>query len=147
MLPSKISSIHIILSAREFDLDLKLGENHPAVHTVIISGNNDTVAQEVLWSNLGSAGLRHMEAVKSLIIRDMIISIDIGRDPPERLAPMPHFSDILFANVKMCFTDEITLSGPSDPTEISYKWKGLSLLCDHGSINLRSDLEQRRLER
>lgn len=130
---SSITSLHIILGPQDFDLDLNMVQHRPTLQHITLSGLNSRVADQSLWTNLTSVASKPMPALKSLTLRDMTVVIDIGHDVPTQMNVLPRFEDVSIDNVMICYTDEITNEGPSDPHSLYDElegWKGFCRLFD-----------------
>jgi hypothetical protein len=129
---SHLTSFHVVLDHYSFSEEELMYENeifpeiHPGLHHYTISGSNGQVITdellECIWPLLGCDF-----TLPRLTIRDMIVVDDISYNIP-RLRDSGRIGLLVFQNVTYCFTDQITLSGPSEPRELDHRWKLLTAL-------------------
>jgi hypothetical protein len=104
----------------------------PALKTLVISGQDEHIDNEIVFTYLRS-WMDKETMLPLLILRDMKIVIDIGFNAPE-IKGKGRFEKLIFDNVQYCFTDEITLSGPSEPKDMDVGWKVLPLLLQRANV-------------
>jgi hypothetical protein len=140
--PSNLMSLHIVVDNISSPKYLEPDENTPYhswpdyafpdsltnLRHYTISGKNDCVPVETLDANI-SPILEHISTLQSLTIRDMKVVIDISYVP--EFESNGRIALLVFDNVKYCMTDEITLSGPSEPKELDDRCKLFVELLGH----------------
>ena len=146
-----LMSLHLVLDNRGDAFDTGSTEGLPldnirsGLRSIILSGNKQHVHTALLLQCIVPA-TSNILSLPLLTIRDMIVIMDINYGV-ERLPGEGRFEELHFENVKCCFTDEITLSGPSDPVELSNRWKALPRLCERAdTVRLKTDEVDKKIE-
>ena len=146
-----LTSLHLVLDNRGDAFDtgstegLPLNDIRSGLRSLILSGYNSHVNTALLLQCIIPATSK-ISCLPQLTIRDMIVIMDINYGV-ERLPGDGRFEQLQFDNVKCSFTDEITLSGPSEPIDLSRAWKALPRLCERAdTVRLKKPGEDRRME-
>jgi hypothetical protein len=144
-------SLHIALDdhchATDFgsaDLPYILDPQQATLRELVVSANQYVVTASAVFGALISV-LRRAAVLEKVTIRNMIVQMDIAYDIPY----LPHdalIREFVFENVKVSFTDEITLSGPSKPVDLGAGWRPIPRLCERaGVVRLRKRGEEERV--
>lgn len=146
-----LTSLHLVLDNRGDVFDtgstkgLPLHTIQPGLRSYTLSGKGQHVNTALLLQCIVPAS-SNIASLPLLTIRDMIVIMDINYGV-HRLPGDGRFNELVFENVKYCFTDEMTLSGPSDPVELDRKWKALPRLCERADcVRLISAKDQRTMQ-
>lgn len=147
--PPHLTSLHIVLDDRGFELDPGSAEDSrystgfpSGLRSYTISANFQHIPTESLLRCIGQA-TSCVNSLNLLTIKDIILVMDISSDF-DSLPGEGCFQDLLFDNVEYCFTDEITLSGPSDPISLDSRWKALPRLCERADrVRIKTGFNER----
>ncbi|KAF1844081.1 uncharacterized protein K460DRAFT_419042 [Cucurbitaria berberidis CBS 394.84] len=148
-----ITSWHTVLDSRAETFDLipsqTAGDSiqmDSSLRSYTISAKGQYIQTSTLVRSIAAATDR-FASIPILVVRDLIILFDINYD----VHPLPgegRFKELVFENSKYCCTDEITLSGPSEPKELDSKWRALPRLCERaGRVRLKTGMVDRVIER
>jgi hypothetical protein len=138
-----LESLHIILENQGHRPDFGSSENpfildprRGTLRELVLNANGDTFMatgiMDCILPVMQKLGREDVN-LETLTIRDVIAVADISDDVPH-LPQSLRIKNLVFQDAMVSFTDEITLSGPSDPKEMHAGWKGFTRLCERADV-------------
>jgi hypothetical protein len=143
VLGPSLESLHIILENQGHRPDFGSSENPfilgprcATLRELVLNAEGDTFMatgiMDCILPVMQTLGREDVN-LETLTIRDVAACADIGDDVPH-LPQSLRIKKLVFQDATVSFTDEITLSGPSDPKEMHAGWTGFMRLCEYADV-------------
>lgn len=101
-------------------------ELDPGLRKYTISGSKKLVSTGLLLKFISPVFSR-FKTLPLLTLRNLTTVIDIGFEVPD-FDGQGRIEQLVFDNFKYCLTDDITMSGPSEPRAVDHRWTPLPKL-------------------